>query len=308
MTNKVILEVAVNGQTPTTRNPNTPKQPQEIAAQAIECLRAGASIIHSHTSDPFVAPGVAAASYAQHYREILDKVPGALLYPTVCVGSGPEARVAHVALLDREFDLRVGLLEAGSLNLGYSGADGMPVRDDFVYVNSTADGLDMVEQCRRLRLGPSVSVFEPGFLRFALAIWRAGKMPPGAMIKLYFGGPFGYSGGGSAGYNFGLPPEPWALDVYLRLLDDCPIPWCVGVLGGDVFENGFAEYAVTRGGHLRVGLEDYAGDRQPRNLDLVQQAHDLCARLGRSLADGESTARMLQLPKQPRPVETGVTA
>lgn len=37
----------------------------------------------------------------------------------------------------------------------------------------------------------------------------------------------------------------------------------VGVLWGDVVGSGLVEFAIRRGGHVRVGLEDYAGPGQP---------------------------------------------
>ena len=49
MTTPCIIEVAVNGVTQKARNPLAPDTPEEIAAQAIDSLAAGASIVHMHT-------------------------------------------------------------------------------------------------------------------------------------------------------------------------------------------------------------------------------------------------------------------
>ena len=48
-----------------------------------------------------------------------------------------------------------------------------------------------------------MSIFEPGFLRAALAYWRAGKLPPGTMLRFYFGGREAEADGG---FTFGLAP------------------------------------------------------------------------------------------------------
>ena len=48
----VILEVAINGSATKKVNPTAPETPAEIAQQAIECLDAGATIIHAHTNQP----------------------------------------------------------------------------------------------------------------------------------------------------------------------------------------------------------------------------------------------------------------
>ncbi|OLL90129.1 hypothetical protein Ae356Ps1_0026c [Pseudonocardia sp. Ae356_Ps1] len=74
--------------------------------------------------------------------------------------------------------------------------------------------------------------------------------------------------------QFGLPPTPAALEAYLELLEPSGLPWSVAVLGGDVVGSGLAELAVRRGGHLRVGLEDFhdrAGSA-PSNRELVEGA------------------------------------
>ena len=84
------------------------------------------------------------------------------------------------------------------------------------------------------------------------------------------------------------------LDAYLDLLGAATLPWCVAVLGGDVFENGVARHALERGGHLRVGLEDYAGPGQPTNVELLEQARKLCDEVGRPVATAAQTAELLR--------------
>ena len=44
----VIIEAAINGVTTTDTNPHVPREPAEIAADALACLAAGAAIIHNH--------------------------------------------------------------------------------------------------------------------------------------------------------------------------------------------------------------------------------------------------------------------
>jgi uncharacterized protein (DUF849 family) len=43
---KLIIEVALNENQPKSANPNVPITPAEIAADAIRCVNAGASVIH----------------------------------------------------------------------------------------------------------------------------------------------------------------------------------------------------------------------------------------------------------------------
>ena len=111
-----------------------------------------------------------------------------------------------------------------------------------------------------------------------------GRLPP-AKIQLYFGGPT---------LPFGLPPTPASLEAYIDMLAGSDLPWMVGVLGGDVTST-LAELAIRRGGHVRVGLEDYAGPRRPRNEELVAEIVALAGKLGREVATASEAARLLKI-------------
>lgn len=181
----------------------------------------------------------------------------------------------------------MSLVDPGSANVGLtSDATVGQAAAAEPYQNSYADTEYMFRRSAELRAAPSISIFEPGFLRTTLALHRAGRVPPGAMIKLYFGGAL----------EFGLPPTRTALEAYLELLAPSGLPWSVAVLGGDVVECGLAELAVRRGGHLRVGLEDYAGAGRPRNDELLAGAVDVIESLGKRIASPAETRRLLGLP------------
>ena len=287
----VVIEAALNGATPKSVNPHVPRTPAEIARDAIECIDAGASIVHNHNDEGlWTADGThAAAPYLEAWRPIVARHPGVLLYPTMASG-GPgiaiEARWHHNAELALAGVCRVGLVDPGSVSLGFLGADGLPLPLDLVYVNTHRDAIHMFEQCAALGLAPSISIFDPSFLRVALAFAAAGRMPAGALVKLYFGGSLA----------FGLPPTRAGLEAYLDMLAGSGLPWSVAVLGGDVMACGLAQLALERGGHLRVGLEDYAGPRTPTNVELVAEAAELAIRCGRGVAGIEETHRLLGVP------------
>jgi 3-keto-5-aminohexanoate cleavage enzyme len=291
----VIIEAALNGATSKQRNRHVPLAPAEIAADALACLDAGAAIIHTHIDDFSLAGSAAADRYLEGWRPVLRERPDAIVYPTVAIGGAVQERFAHVALLADA--ARMGVLDPGSVNLGVAGEDGLPGPIEFVYANSYGDVRWVVELLARHRLGPSISIFEPGFLRTTLAYHRAGRLPAGAFVKLYFGGEQGYLGGPPGGATFGLPPTRTALDAYVEMLAGCPLPWAVAVLGGDVIGSGLARLALERGGHVRVGLEDHAGDGMPSNVELVAEVVALAGRIGRPVATPAETARLLGLPR-----------
>jgi uncharacterized protein (DUF849 family) len=170
-----------------------------------------------------------------------------------------------------------------------------------VYANSFGDIRHQAAVCAGSRLGPSMAIFEPGWLRTALQWHEAGRLPQGAMVKLYFGGDAGYvtsAGQVHGGARFGLPPTVKALDAYCELLEGCDLPWSVAVIGGDLFASPVAKLALERGAHLHLGLEDYAGDAQPTNLELVQRAVALCAEVGRPIASCDEATEIMDLPRR----------
>src|SRR5207248_4739974 len=77
----VIIEAAINGGVSKDRNPHTPRTPDEIAADALACLSAGAAIIHNHIDLRGASDDEAAARYLEAWRPVLAKRPDALLYP-----------------------------------------------------------------------------------------------------------------------------------------------------------------------------------------------------------------------------------
>jgi uncharacterized protein (DUF849 family) len=281
----VVIEAAING-----ANPDAPRTPEEITRCALACFDAGAAVVHNHI-DLFGAADEAAARYREGWDPVLAARPDALLYPTIN-GIGPvEERYSHITPLAEDGGLRIGVIDPGSVNLGAS----------FAYVNAGSDIEHQWQLCDRHGLVPGMSIFEPGFLRAALAYWRAGKLPPGTMLRFYFGGREAEADGG---FTFGLAPTERALDAYLELLGDCPLRWSVTVVGGDLFATDLPELALARGGHLRVGLEDHRG-RRASNEELVAQAVERVVASGRTVADSAAAAALLGLKPSWAPAGLG---
>jgi uncharacterized protein (DUF849 family) len=217
-------------------------------------------------------------------------VPDAILYPTMGGGGAHTTireRYAHVEELADLGLLRLALVDPGSVSLGPLDVDGLPMAIDLVYQNTFADARYMFDVCAARQLAAHVSIFEPGFLRIALAYHAQHRLPPGK-IQLYFGGD---------ALPFGLPPTGASLEAYRAMLAGTELPWMVGVIGGDVTET-LAALAIERGGHVRVGLEDYAGPNQPRNAELVRAVVAMAKRYGRPVATPAEAAEILRLPRR----------
>jgi 3-keto-5-aminohexanoate cleavage enzyme len=273
----VIIEAAINGATLPSANPHVPRTPDEIAVCAIECLDRGAAIVHNHNDEPNVGgpPCHDPEPYATAWTQVLQRHPHALLHPTVR-GMSPDApiegRYSHLDALFERGLLPMASADPGVVSIG-----------PWIYGNSSSDAEYMFDWCRTRDMPVHVSVFEPGFLRAVLHHRRIGTLPRRTKIQLYFGDRL----------PFGLPPTIAALNAYGQMLDDTGLPWMVGVMGGDVLRDGFADAAIERGGHLRVGLEDFGGRRTPCNEDLVSEAVQLVALRGLEVATCEQALNVL---------------
>jgi uncharacterized protein (DUF849 family) len=165
-----------------------------------------------------------------------------------------------------------------------------------VYANSYADIREAFAMCKEQGWGPQLAIYEPGFLQCVLTYQRAGRLPAGSMVKLYFGGEWGMWAR-ARGVTFGLPPTGNALLAYLDMLGGTGLPWSVSVWGGDLMNTPVARLALERGGHLHVGLEEhYDPANFPTNLELVEQAVALAGEVGRPIATTAQAVQLLGLP------------
>ena len=291
----LIIEASLNGQTPKSKNPNVPYTDEEIVEQALACMEAGAAMVHNHTEEPVVGGRgwLDAENYARPWRKLLAIRPDAILTPTMPLaqeGVSVETRYSHITAMAEEGLITQGLCDPGSIN--YAGLDNEGLFSDstIVYINNMHDSRYYVEACRRLNVGLSISIFEPGFVKFIMAYHRAGKLPPGAMMKFYFG---------ADSMSFGLPPTAKGLDAYLEMIEGSDLPWLVSSFGDDCVGCGIAEEAIKRGGHVQVGLEPYEGPRQPTNLELVEEVVELAGKYDRPLATPAQAAKILKFPTFP---------
>jgi uncharacterized protein (DUF849 family) len=291
----VVIECAINGATPKTRNPNVPRLPDEIHRDVLACLDAGASIIHAHNVDFRLKGREAADDYLAAWRLILAERPGTIWYSTGVGSSKIDERLAHLEILADELGpaMPMAYVDPGSTNVAWIGEDGLP--RGYSYVHSFDDIKAFYGLCERRQLGPSIAIYEPGWLQTTLHYHRAGRLPRGAMVKLYFCGPQDIFGR-REGASYGLPPTEAALDAYLGMLEGTGLPWSVSVWGGDLMETPLPEQALRRGGHLHVGLEEFAGRRQPTNVELIDECVELAGKLGRPVATTDQAARILDLP------------
>lgn len=300
----VIIEAAINGGTRKEDQPHVPRTVEEVVSDIEASIRAGASIVHNHPGDG--ATGLNGLDfYISAWKPVLAERPDALLYPTFGFRSADlEGRWGHVPLLDDALGLRIGPVDPGSVNLAGADGSGLPARTDFVYSHSPAVIRQQMDICAQRGLAPHFSVFDPSFLRVVLAYYWTGNLPPGAMIRLYFSGPAREAEGRRGTVTFGMPPTETSLNAYLAMLEGCDLPWSVAVLRGNLGDTELPLLALERGGHLRVGLEDFydhTGDRTPTNEELVLDMVTLCEQAGRPVVTPQGAAELLGIPPRSIP-------
>lgn len=280
----VIIEAAVNGATRRAAQPHVPIDPAEIAADGRAVAAAGAAVVHHHDDPRAIraaggGPRAMADLALATYSILLSECPDLLVYPTANFGGPTIAerwdhhRLVASDLVERGLPrLKMGLVDPGSVTLG-----------TYEYGYSPADISYKWQGCRDLGLGASVACFTPAYAEAVRAEHEARGLPAGSLVKFYLS------------EGFGLPPTRASLEHYLSILDGTRLPWAVAVLGGDVVTTGLAALAIEWGGHVRVGLEDFAdpSGRTPTNAELVAEVAELAQRSGRGVAGPTEAAAIL---------------
>ena len=291
----VIIDIAINGERTRDMNPNVPISADEIAEEAIACLDAGASMIHAHNTNTTLTAREGAEDYMKTWRQVLKVRPDALWYPTLVLDNDPsQSGVEHVEILVHELGLSIGCIDPGSVNIGTHIIDGDPAG---ILHNVSLDRIS--KQCllyRQLGIGAAMGIYEPGYLRTALAYYRAGKLPKGSSLNLYFIDEYGLLSTDGA-CSCGFPPQPKYLDVYLSLMEGYDIPWFVSVWGRNNKDSRqLLERALSMGGHIQVGLEThYDPDRKPTNIELLKEIIAMAKDAGRPVATSSQARKILDL-------------
>lgn len=277
---KTWLEVALNGPWSRKRQPGIPVSVNEIIQQGIDCVNAGASIIHVHAYDEKTG---SQKDDPELYRRIIEGIRSkvdAIVYPTVpAAGLNPidgastsQQRYAHVEALAANGLLEWSVVDPGSCNFAHYD-DLQKDKLGFVYANSEEDIRHGLKLARRYGFHPSYAIYEPGFARLGASLhWR--ESSPDPIYRLMF----------SRGYAFGFPPEDYGLTAYLKLLDQVA-PGCNWMIAGlDVDVRPLITRTVMERGHVRVGLEDAPFGCEQTNAQLVEEAAGLIEKAGGTLA------------------------
>ena len=130
MTDKLIINAAINGMIPTHADtPHVPVTPDEIAEEVVRCYNAGASIFHIHARDAQGKPTHRLEVYRAIFKQIRVRCTDDIVLCVSTSGRMTPAFEARSESLDLEDDLKPSMasLTLGSLNFPQQASLNSPV-------------------------------------------------------------------------------------------------------------------------------------------------------------------------------------
>lgn len=296
----VIIESHINGVRTKEMNPNTPVTYDEIAEDAIRCWEAGASAIHAHNTSFDLLGKDAYRDYMRSWERVLEKHPEITWYPTTCnhLRLTPDQHgLEHVPYLVSNANLKVACVDTG-ISLFATGTD----KDGYLQGREYGFNYDRVasqiRMCREQDMPMILGVYEPGYLRHAMHYVNRGMTTKGSMWDFYLIGDYGLTSVDPIG-TCGMKPSLESLYYYLSMIEEAKVthPWYISIWGqGALDDTSILRRAIELGGHIKTGLElFYDPDRNPTNLELLQQAQEIAREVGRPIATQEEARALYNI-------------
>jgi 3-keto-5-aminohexanoate cleavage enzyme len=270
----MIINVALTGAVSTkSDNPNVPITPEEFAASAIECARAGASIVHVHVRDEEGRPAHRRDLYERAIAPIREAVPQIVICVTTSgrVDADPEKRMTGLEL-EPPLKPDMASLTLGSFNFPTTVSHNPP---------------DVIEALlRRMQergIKPELEVFELGMVNTAHMLIERGLIDPDPYVNILLGSP------GAA------PAFVGHLAAIVERLPDEAV-WAAAGIGA--FQRPMVVAAAAMGGNVRTGLEDspkWPDGTLPTNHEAVELAVSAARLVGREISTPSETRRRLGL-------------
>ncbi len=273
MSNKLIVTAALLGNGTTKEmNPAVPYHAEEIAKDAVTCVRAGASIVHIHVRDDEGKATMETQKFIDAYEATKDALDKAGLDAIINLSTGgrgsDELRTAHIEALRPE----MCSYNPGSINWGKA----------FVYLNppSLMDRLGRV--CLETGTKPEIEIFDTAMFNNVIQGVKDGILKAPCHFQFIMGIPGGMVG---------------SIKNVSFLLDCMPegSTWSITGIGKAHMPMLLTGLAAGANG-IRVGLEDgiWLEKGVPAtNETFVQQAVALGKLAGREIATAEEAREIL---------------
>jgi len=271
---KTIITVAVTGAFPTKEhNPNIPLTPKEIAADVVECWKAGAAVAHLHMRDD-EGKGTMNKDKFKETVELIRAQCDIVLNLTTSgdLFATDETRMAHVIELKPE----MASYDAGSMNWMHSG----------LFLNTPQFLEKLGKVMLENNVKPEIEIFDAGMVYNSFYYIKKGVLATPAHYQFVLG-----ADGGTAATVENL--------VYLKSLIPQEATWSALGIGKGHLPVLFATLAL--GGHVRVGMEDnvyYAKGRLAKsNAEFVARAARLISEANKTVATPDEARKILGLKK-----------
>jgi 3-keto-5-aminohexanoate cleavage enzyme len=276
---KLIITCALCGVgTTKDQNPHVPISPDEIAADGLECVKAGASILHVHVRD---AKGVNVMDkdiFAEVVGKIRDKVAAAGLDVVINVTTSGskftyEQRMSHLALVKPE----MCSYDPGTMNWANS----------YVFLNEPKFLEELGTLTQELGVKPEIEIFDAGMIGNTNHYLKKGFLQEPLHCQFVLGVPGGM---------------PGTVESLAYLLPKIPAgsTWSISGIGRDHMPCMLMGLAEGCNG-LRVGLEDnifFEKGVLATNPQLVARAVELGKLAGREIASASEAREILGLSKK----------
>lgn len=267
---RVLITVAPTGaETAKTDCPQLPTTPEEVARTAIECRDAGAAMIHLHVRDHQHQPTLDIALLREWVAAVRESTD--LVVQLSTGGSVHDALADRLRVLDAEPDSCS--LTVGTTNFG-----------EDVFMNPWPFVVELYQLSQERGVVPEFELFDLGQVHALRRLLDRYGLPHGGQVHcdLVMGVPGGMDGTADA------------LVASVAALPRETTSWGATGIGRSTLAVALA--ALSKGGHLRVGMEDVLtlakGVPVERNAQLVERAAEL-ARLAQRTPMSPGEARTL---------------
>ena len=282
MANKTIITVAVTGAI-TPSGYKIPETPEQIAQDAYDCWKAGASIVHLHMRDENGEGTMDVARFAETIKLIRAHEDCDIIINCTGSGAGPhhpvtdDQRMEHFNTLD---GIEMGSYDAGSMNW---------MSNKTVFMNSPVF-LEKLGDCMIERgIKPELEVFDAGMLNVVEINVKNGHLKTPCHYQFCLG------------VQGGMPATVESLQ-YLSSHIPAGSTWSAFGVGKGHMPVLYG--ALALGGHVRVGLEDnvvYGKDANGQkiiatNVMLVERAARAIREFGNEVATPAEAREMLGIP------------
>jgi uncharacterized protein (DUF849 family) len=247
--------------------------PSEIAADAVACADAGATVVHIHVRDEDGRPVHRRDLYQETLAAIRSARPDLILCVTTSSRVDPEPEARMIGL-DLDPPLRP---ELASLTLGSFNFPRTPS------VNPPATMRSLLERMAELGVRPELEVFELGMVNTLHVLAEQGLIPDPPIVNILMGS---------------MGSMPAFIGDLARVVERLPehAEWAAAGIG--VFQRPMTIAAAIMNGNIRTGLEDCPqGDGSPgwSNVKAVRAAVAAAELAGRDVATPHEARRRFGL-------------